>query len=181
MTLGSIGSRIKELRKKQNITQKELAILLEKSESTIQKYEADKIDIPPKIMKQIADKLNTTTIFLYGYENAQRELDEMKAFNYLLKSIGYERYTVGCSNEELIQDDNGNYLDEDSNNILGCEIPVLGKLECSNCILRNGPLYILESEQVTIKVPCHVLDNLQDEFISFLKFKVEDLAKKYSK
>lgn len=43
------------MRKKANLTQKELALLLEKSESMVQKYELGSSDVSIKILNQIAD------------------------------------------------------------------------------------------------------------------------------
>lgn len=58
----NIGKRIKNIRKEMNITQQELADKIGKSKSTIEKYEAGKVEnIPYSTIKDIAIALNIST------------------------------------------------------------------------------------------------------------------------
>lgn len=58
----NIGKRIKTIRKEMNITQQELADKIGKSKSTIEKYEAGKVEnIPYSTIKDIAIALNIST------------------------------------------------------------------------------------------------------------------------
>lgn len=53
----TLGERIKEARKEKGITQKELATLIKKGFSTVQKYEIDVIEPPVSVLQKIADVL----------------------------------------------------------------------------------------------------------------------------
>ncbi len=57
-------NRIKELRKKRNITQIRLSIATEVSQETISAYENDKAEPKMEKLVRIADFLNTTTDYL---------------------------------------------------------------------------------------------------------------------
>lgn len=48
-----IGETIKKYRKRSKITQKQLAIMIDKSESTIQKYESGEVEAPLSVLEQI--------------------------------------------------------------------------------------------------------------------------------
>ncbi|MDO8159145.1 MULTISPECIES: helix-turn-helix domain-containing protein [Bacillus cereus group] len=60
------GSYIRELRKKNNLTQKELGRLSDVSESMICKIEAGERSPSLKHLKKIANNLSTTMDDLYG-------------------------------------------------------------------------------------------------------------------
>ena len=55
----NIGTKIKELRKTNNMTQKQLAECLSKSERMIQKYESGDVQPSIKILKEISNKFKT--------------------------------------------------------------------------------------------------------------------------
>lgn len=69
-----IGKNIKKYRKAAKLTQKQLAEKTGKTESSIQKYEAGKVDIPLNVIKQIAKVLSTTIEELCGL--VSRETDK---------------------------------------------------------------------------------------------------------
>lgn len=54
----AIGKRIKTARKNKNLTQKELANMINKTESSIQKYECGNTEVPYSVLQQIATALN---------------------------------------------------------------------------------------------------------------------------
>lgn len=58
MNQHAIGKAIKVNRKNSKITQKQLAKMIEKSESTIQKYESGEVEAPLSVLEQIANCLN---------------------------------------------------------------------------------------------------------------------------
>lgn len=65
----TIGERVKTLRVKKGITQKELAIKVGyTSRTSIAKLEADKIDIPMSKLVLLAEALDSTPIILAGWE-----------------------------------------------------------------------------------------------------------------
>lgn len=59
-------NRIKELRKKRNITQIRLSIAAEVSQETISAYESGKAEPKMEKLVKIADFLNTSTDYLLG-------------------------------------------------------------------------------------------------------------------
>ncbi len=70
-------NRIKELRKKRNITQIRLSIAAEVSQETISAYESDKAEPKMEKLIKIADFLNTTTDYLLGRTNNDAPLSEI--------------------------------------------------------------------------------------------------------
>ena len=63
-----IGLRIRSLRKRKGYNQQELADILGKSLRTVQKYESGEIEVSIAVANQLAEVLDTTPTFLYGYE-----------------------------------------------------------------------------------------------------------------
>lgn len=64
----AIGQRIKLLRKRKGLNQKELAGILGKSLRTVQKYETGEIEVSIAVVNQLADILESTPTFILGYE-----------------------------------------------------------------------------------------------------------------
>lgn len=67
----NMGKRLKELRKKQGMTQTELAELLNTTKQNIYKYENDIVNIPLPRLKKIAEIFNCTLAYLIGYEERE--------------------------------------------------------------------------------------------------------------
>lgn len=63
-----IGSRIKEIRKQQKMTQAELGSFIGKKEVTIRKYENGSIEVPLNVLHDIAKSLNTSIANLMGID-----------------------------------------------------------------------------------------------------------------
>ena len=63
-----IGLRIRSLRKRKGFNQQELADILGKSLRTVQKYESGEIEVSIAMANQLAEVLDTTPTFLFGYE-----------------------------------------------------------------------------------------------------------------
>lgn len=72
----TLGTRIKILRKKANITQSDLAEKLNLSFGTISKYEKDEISIPSETLLKIANIFDVTTDYLLGRTNIPNTIDE---------------------------------------------------------------------------------------------------------
>lgn len=68
MNDGKLHLRIKEKRKEKNLTQSELGKLIGKTESSIRKYEKGTINIPMKVVDQIAAALDVNPSYLLGWE-----------------------------------------------------------------------------------------------------------------
>lgn len=64
----AIGLRIRTLRKRKGYNQQELADILGKSLRTVQKYESGEIEVSIAVANHLAEVLDTTPTFLYGYE-----------------------------------------------------------------------------------------------------------------
>ena len=64
----AIGLRIRTLRKRKGYNQQELADILGKSPRTVQKYESGEIEVSIAVANQLAEVLETTPTFLFGYE-----------------------------------------------------------------------------------------------------------------
>ncbi|WP_373898019.1 helix-turn-helix domain-containing protein [Haloimpatiens sp. FM7315] len=88
MNKETAGDRIKEKRKSKKMTQKQLCKILNKSESSIQKYESGEVEIPHSVVEEIAKVLDTTVPYLLGYEKGQKQLDELRLFKEQLKLLG---------------------------------------------------------------------------------------------
>ncbi|WP_167628601.1 helix-turn-helix domain-containing protein [Listeria valentina] len=65
----SFGKRLKSLRKKKNLTQKELAEKLKISQVTISKYENDIIEPDNSNLNKLAEIFDTTIDYLLGRTN----------------------------------------------------------------------------------------------------------------
>lgn len=76
----SIGERIKYLREKNNLSQRQLSILLNVEPATVSRYELN-IRVPNiKIVKQLAMIFNVTTDYLLGIESKVEEILSIKDF-----------------------------------------------------------------------------------------------------
>jgi transcriptional regulator with XRE-family HTH domain len=62
----TLGKRLRFLRKKKNMTQKDLADVFNLSESTIGMYERDEREPSFEFVRQLADFFNVTTDYLLG-------------------------------------------------------------------------------------------------------------------
>ena len=62
----SLGQRIRDLRKRNGLTQTDLANKIGLQFGTVSKYEKDEISIPAENLSKIADVLDTTTDYLLG-------------------------------------------------------------------------------------------------------------------
>lgn len=67
----NIGDKLKSLRQSKKITQIELAKLLNKSVSTIQKYESNKVIPSINILQEISQKLDIDIDYFINYDNYQ--------------------------------------------------------------------------------------------------------------
>ena len=95
----TLGERIKEARKEKGITQKELALLINKGFSTVQKYEIDVIEPPISVLQKIADALNISIQKLYGI--SEELTDNQKVGKQL--SLMLDLLSSDPEHEELIE------------------------------------------------------------------------------
>lgn len=79
----TIGKKIKDLRKKQNISIDELASKLGKNRATIYRYEKGDIEnLPLDTLVPLAKALNTTPAHLMGWDETQEYIAK-EVFSYL--------------------------------------------------------------------------------------------------
>ena len=86
----AIGQRIKILRKKKGFSQTELAQMLGKSLRTVQKYETGEIEVSISVINQIAEILETSSTYLFGYESSTaqiRTLADVMDFLFKLETV----------------------------------------------------------------------------------------------
>ncbi|WP_069876287.1 helix-turn-helix domain-containing protein [Fusibacter sp. 3D3] len=76
-----IENRLKQLRKENSLTQKELADKLNISKGSIAMYETGKRSPDNDILSSIADFFDVSTDYLLGRSNIRRYSEEILAFN----------------------------------------------------------------------------------------------------
>ena len=106
MKFGDVGARIKEKRKEKKLTQAQLADAIDKTESSIRKYEKNLVEIPCEVMEKIAIALGTTVSYLDGIDEIKASVEEYQAFLTLLENLGFQIFFEG------IIDENGDVLSE---------------------------------------------------------------------
>ncbi len=60
-----IGKKIKEARKRNNITQEELALAIGVSDKSISAYESERISPPIKVLEKIAEKTRSPLTYFF--------------------------------------------------------------------------------------------------------------------
>lgn len=83
-----VGLNIKQARKTKKMTHQQLATAIDKTESSIRKYENGSIEVPNSVLEQIATALDTNLSALIGIE-AGNKYDRQWNFEKSLESIGY--------------------------------------------------------------------------------------------
>ncbi|QUI22037.1 helix-turn-helix transcriptional regulator [Vallitalea pronyensis] len=97
MNKNSIGYRILNLRKKKQLTQRELAVKVNVTEATMSRYENNLREPKGEIINRIARALHTTTDYLLGRSNHSIPLREPKDH----KSINVDLDTIIEKLEEV--------------------------------------------------------------------------------
>ena len=68
----NIGSRLRQLREKANLTQEEVGKQLGVTKATVNRYESGKIDIKRTIAIKLSDILNTTPSYIMGWDESAK-------------------------------------------------------------------------------------------------------------
>lgn len=89
-----IGKNISIYRKAKKITQKQLANLIDRAESSIQKYEKGEVEVPLSVIEKIASVLDIPTRYLLDFET-QEAVNELiggisPVFQKMLSDMGYK-------------------------------------------------------------------------------------------
>lgn len=114
MDYKKIGQNIYTYRKAKRLTQKQLAELIDKAESTIQKYEKGDIEIPNSVLQSLAEALGVAfnNLVDWGFQETTNEL--IAGINpitqQILNLLGYKLvWRPGAKLVSLI-DDNSNAI-----------------------------------------------------------------------
>ncbi len=75
---GNIYHRIRALREDHDLTQKEIAKILNMSQTGYSKYETGENDIPTKILIQLAKYYHTSVDYLLGITDINKPYEEQK-------------------------------------------------------------------------------------------------------
>ncbi|MCR3758176.1 helix-turn-helix domain-containing protein [Clostridium felsineum] len=109
----SIGERIKQRRKKLNLSVDDIAYKLGKNRATVYRYESNDIEnLPITVLEPLAKILETTPTYLLGLENAKNQIVEINPSNDEMNLI--KSYRLLDSNDKYKVD---NYIRDLSNNI----------------------------------------------------------------
>lgn len=94
-----VGNRLKDLRKKHNLTQAEMADKLNLARSTYANYESNKREPSEDVLKDIANIFNIDIFDLvYDSNKLKYELQEIEIFDNFLMSLGY-KFNLLCNDE----------------------------------------------------------------------------------
>lgn len=124
-----IGKNIYTYRKAKRLTQKQLAELIDRAESSIQKYEKGDVEIPNTVLQKIADTLEIPLQYIIDWEQ-QKDLNIIiagidKVFQSLLLSMGY-RLVYRPENNKL-----GEISVTDTNdNVISVPLKEMEKIQC---------------------------------------------------
>ncbi len=94
MILSTVGERLKHLREKKRLTQTEVAVQLDLSQSTYVRYEQNKVRrLKPEVFEKLAEILDTTSGYILGEENSDPRLahlpDYLQSFVVIPESAHY--------------------------------------------------------------------------------------------
>ena len=103
MDYEEIGRNIKRFRKGK-MTQGELAEKIGKSASSVKKYELGLVEIPNRVIEEIAATLGVTARDLYGYDIGNKGV-----FERFLSELGYTVYRDDPEHKSFLVTDNGTY------------------------------------------------------------------------
>lgn len=102
-----VGNKIRYFRNKKGLTQKALADLIDKTESSVQKYECGSTEVPFSVLEKIANALDTTILFLLDDEYLESASTYFKEKGDTNLSALF--YNIASLNKQLIKDIDTNY------------------------------------------------------------------------
>ena len=71
-------NRIRELREDRDLTQKEVGVILNMSQTGYNQYEIGKNDIPTRVLIKLADFYNTSVDYLLGITDEKKSYPRVK-------------------------------------------------------------------------------------------------------
>jgi transcriptional regulator with XRE-family HTH domain len=94
-----IGANIKQYRKSKKMTQQELGNKIDKTESTIRKYENGSIEVPLSVLAQIAESIDTNIDTLLGSMGSSKNF-QSKYHYFMTQKIELAGYETKKFDEE---------------------------------------------------------------------------------
>lgn len=160
-----IGEKIKEIRKKNKLTQSELAKKIDKTLSSIQKYEKGDIDISFNVLNKIAQVLNTDLSYLLGFNiNDNYKIEMTKEFESKFNNI-YDEIVKN-------KDEKPSYIEK---NLLASKIDELLEHNLKEYIFQHEKLYKLEYTPIEIELLINkMLRNIKEIMYDFYILKVQE-------
>lgn len=103
-----IGRKIKYFRNEKGITQKKLADLIGKTESSIQKYECGSTEVPISVLESIAKALDITILFLLDDEYLESASAYFKSKGDA--DLSTMLHDIALANKQLVVDVETSYI-----------------------------------------------------------------------
>lgn len=103
MDLSKVGMNIKEARKASKITQQQLADRIQRTESSIRKYEKGIVQIPNDVIEEIARALDVSPLDLLGVDEWEEEFNSGDCITKEVKLIEQIQEQYGSEAVELLQ------------------------------------------------------------------------------
>lgn len=75
----TIGDRIKELRKKASLTQKQLGELVEKDATTLGRYEKNILPVPSDVLEIMSNLFKVSVDYIVSGENSYMQFSDLKS------------------------------------------------------------------------------------------------------
>lgn len=167
-----IGEKIKEARKKNNLTQTGLAKKIGKTLSSIQKYEKGDIDISFNVLNKIAHVLNVDLSYLLGFNIINNYKDEMiKEFEPKFQTI-YDEIVKNKDVKPL-------YVEKI---MLADKIDELLEKQLKEYIYQHQKLYKLDYNPVEIELLVNkMLRSIKDIIHDFYYLKIQEYLENQGK
>lgn len=191
----SIGSNIQLARKFLNMTQKELADKINKTESSIKKYETGITNVPLNVLETISDVFNIPKDTLIGSEDVLRfylllnkessDDSSMKyykdlIFNNILNTYAEKMYELGNEHDidlisdSLVEYQAANITKKSTKYEIHHNKPLSQKDKLNNSLIelityanKNTPVDLTERQQ----------DILFDDIIDYIRYKLYSMGK----
>jgi transcriptional regulator with XRE-family HTH domain len=163
--LQHVGSQIKMFRKIKKLTIEELATIINKSKSTVSKYESGEITIDVVTLFNISKALNINIINLLDYEEKEKDVVEQNHPWLANKLYMYQQNgkKIYCSLIQLRIDETKNktiatlyYKIDKNNDLKNCECVYQGYMDIHDNILNfnlTNTLYNSESVLINFFIP----------------------------
>lgn len=181
--INSLGQLITSYRKSNSLTQEQLAKQIDKSRSTVMRYESNSVEIPYDVLKKIVSVLN-----IPAYElEAIKDNRSVSAFRYIEHTNKYfenrDKYYEEFSLKRTYFNDL-EALDEPFVVFFNENYHYLGTIEITNgnyIYLYIDIKYIYSSYDTFKKNVIHLtwneMENIYNETINFFKFKLSNKIK----